>query len=413
MLILSKNYSTEKKIMRILQLCNKAPYPANDGSSIAICTLAEGLADNGVELHLLCINTKKHFKPEENIDTAFKEKTKYQSVFQNTNTSFTGAFKNLFSSDSYFVSRFFFKEFEDQLIKKLESFSFDIIQLEGVFMASYIPTIKRFSKAKIVLRSHNVEHQIWERHLQNEKSSFKKRYLTLQNNRLKAFEINAFKESDAIVTITDEDKKNISLICPEKPVYTCLTGINLNSYVQVNHSKHENTLFHFASMDWMPNIEAVDWFMTLVWEKVVKEKPEAKLVLAGRGMPERLKKLASKNITIIDDVKNSSDFYHTYDIMLVPLWSGSGLRIKLVEGLAYGKAIITTSIGAEGIPYTKNRDFIIADTSEDFARSIIKLLSDDEQKQNLQRAARALAEASFDYKVIATNLISFYKDLIK
>lgn len=399
--------------MRILQLCNKAPYPANDGSSIAICTLAEGLADNGIELHLLSINTKKHFKPEENIDPKFKEKTNYQSVYQNTNTSLPGAFKNLFSSESYFVSRFFFKEYENQLIKKLQSVSFDIIQLEGVFMASYIPTIKRFSKAKIVLRSHNVEHQIWERHLQNEKSSFKKYYLTIQNNRLKAFEINAFKEADAVVTITDEDKKNISAICPEKCVYTCLTGVNLNGYSQVSNPEYPNTLFHFASMDWMPNIEAVDWLMNTVWDKVIAQKPDAKLVLAGRGMPERLKKLASKNITIIDDVKDSSEFYRTYDIMLVPLWSGSGLRIKLVEGLAYGKAIITTSIGAEGIPYTKDKDFLIADSSEEFAKAILTLLSDDQHKQNQQRSARALAESSFDYKHIAANLISFYKDLVK
>lgn len=399
--------------MRILQLCNKAPYPANDGSSIAICTLSEGLADNGIDLHLLSINTKKHFKPEENIDKAFKQKANYQSVYKDTDTSMSGAFKNLFSSESYFVSRFFFKEYEEQLIKKLQSFAFDIIQLEGVFMASYIPTIKRFSKAKIVLRTHNVEHQIWERHLQSEKNVIKKNYLTIQNNRLKTFEINAFKDVDAIVTITDEDKKNISGICPGKSIYTCLTGVNLDNYKKVSSPENPNTLFHFASMDWMPNIEAVDWLMNTVWNKVIAQKPDARLVLAGRGMPDRLKKLASETITIIDVVKDSSEFYHKYDIMLVPLWSGSGLRIKLVEGLAYGKAIITTSIGAEGIPYTKNKDIMIADSSEDFTKAILNLLSDDQQKHNLQRSAREVAESYFDYKRIAANLISFYKDLIK
>jgi len=134
-------------MMKILQLCNKAPYPANDGSSIAICTLAEGLADNGVELHLLPVNTKKHFKPDANIPIHFKEKTHYQSVFKNTNTTLWGALLNLFSSQSYFVSRFYFKEYEDLLIKKLQSTKFDIIQLEGVFMCSYISTIKKILKS--------------------------------------------------------------------------------------------------------------------------------------------------------------------------------------------------------------------------------------------------------------------------
>lgn len=397
--------------MKVLQLCNKAPYPANDGSSIAIATLAEGLADNDVELHLLPINTKKHFKPEENIPAEFKKKTNYLSVYRDANTSISGAFLNLFSSQSYFVSRFYFKEYEAQLINKLKNNTFDIIQIEGVFMCTYIPILKQYSKAKIVLRSHNVEHQIWERHLSNEKNSIKKNYLSLQNSRLKSFEINAFNEVDAIVTITDEDKKTIASLCPNKPIHTCLTGINLNSYQQVIKPAHPNTLFHFASMDWMPNIEAVDWLIKEVWNDVLKQQPNAKLILAGRGMPERFKKLASANISIIDDVKDSAEFYKTYDVMLVPLWSGSGLRIKLVEGLAYGKAIITTSIGAEGIPYTSGKDLIIADSGKDFSNTIIELLTNISKKQNLQSAARQLAERTFDYKVIASQLINFYKGL--
>ena len=399
--------------MRILQLCNKAPYPANDGSSIAICTLAEGLADNGIELHLLAINTKKHFKPESNIPQEFKLKTNYQSVYRDANTSIIGAFLNLFSHQSYFVSRFFFKEYEDALIHKLKNFSFDIIQLEGVFMCTYIPLIKKYSKAKIVLRSHNLEHQIWDRHLVSEKNFIKKTYLTLQNNRLKVFEINAFNNVDAIITITDEDKKTISSICSKKNIYTCLTGVNLNKYKSITHSKHQNTLFHFASMDWMPNIEAVDWLLQHVWKNIVAQKPEAKLILAGRGMPERFKAYqnTNQNITIINDVKDSVEFYNDYDIMLVPLWSGSGLRIKLVEGLAYGKAIITTSIGAEGIPYTHHKNMMIADSPEDFVSAIITLLNNPDKKTDLQKAARDLAEKTFDYKQIASDLIVYYQSL--
>jgi glycosyltransferase involved in cell wall biosynthesis len=397
--------------MKILQLCNKAPFPANDGSSIAISTLAEGLADNGVELHLLSINTKKHFKPDENVPFDFKQKTNYQSVYCDTDTSITGALLNLVSSQSYFVSRFFFKEYETQLINKLKNNCFDIIQLEGVFMATYIPIIKQYSKAKIVLRSHNVEHQIWERHLANEKSGIKKTYLNLQNSRLRSFEINALNKVDAIVTITDDDKKTIASICPNKAIYTCLTGINLNSYQHVTQPKDPNTLFHFASMDWMPNIEAVDWLLKDVWPAVLKQQPNAKLVLAGRGMPERFKRLQSTAITIIDNVADSSEFYKTYDIMLVPLWSGSGLRIKLVEGLAYGKPIITTSIGAEGIPYSSGKDLLIADSAEEFTKQIIALLSNPIQKQHLQSSARHLAEHTFNYKLIAEHLIAFYKGI--
>ena len=160
--------------MKVLVLSNKAPFPSNDGSSIAIANLALGLADNGIDLHLLTINTKKHFKADEKIDTFIKEKTHYQSVYKDTNPSIIGAFINLFSRHSYFVTRFYFSEFEQALIQVLKTKTFDIVQLEGVFMASYVTIIKKYSKSKITLRAHNVEHQIWDRLLLQEKIFIKK-----------------------------------------------------------------------------------------------------------------------------------------------------------------------------------------------------------------------------------------------
>jgi glycosyltransferase involved in cell wall biosynthesis len=399
--------------MKILVLSNKAPFPSNDGSSIAIANLALGLADNGIDLHLLTINTKKHFKSDEKIEASVKEKIHYQSVYKDTNPSMIGAFLNLFSSHSYFVSRFYFSEFEQALIHLLKTQTFDIIQLEGVFMASYLPTIKKYTKSKITLRAHNVEHQIWDRLLIQEKNWIKRAYLSLQNKRLKKFELQAFDACDAIVTITDIDKQTIQALIPSQKIETCLTGLNLMDYVPVTLPKKQNTVFHFASMDWMPNAEAVDWLLEKVWKDVLKEIPEAKLILAGRGMPSNLIQKASSSITVIENVPSSSEFYNTYDIMLVPLWSGSGLRIKLVEGLAYGKAIITTSIGAEGIPYKANKHLLIADSHTEFIHAIITLLKDQQIKHTLQLEARQLAALEFDYKCVAEKLIRFYVQLLK
>jgi glycosyltransferase involved in cell wall biosynthesis len=280
-------------------------------------------------------------------------------------------------------------------------------------MASYVPIIKKYSKSKITLRAHNVEHQIWDRLLLQEKSFIKKAYLSLQNKRLKSFELKAFAKCDAIVTITDIDKQTIKRLMPLQKIETCLTGLNLINYVPIFSPIKTNTVFHFASMDWMPNVEAVDWLLKHVWNEVIKEVPEAKLILAGRGMPETIKQKGSTSVTVIEEVESSFDFYNTYDIMLVPLWSGSGLRIKLVEGLAYGKAIITTSIGAEGIPYVANEHVMIADNHTEFKDAIVTLLQDQQRKIALQQAARHLAEEEFNYKNVAEKLSSFYAHLLK
>jgi polysaccharide biosynthesis protein PslH len=222
--------------MRLLQICNKAPYPPNDGSSIAIYNMGTGFIANAVELHVLTINTKKHFKPDEMVPEEYRTKAHYRSVYENTDVSVSGALKNLFSADSYFVSRFHFRNFENALIDSLRSGTFDIIHLEGLFVATYIPLIKKHTTAKIVLRAHNVEYLIWERHLKNETSAFKKWYLGIQTKRLKKFELQVLNELDAIVTITDYDKSIFEKAGFKKPIYTCITGVDVGSYKQTQQS---------------------------------------------------------------------------------------------------------------------------------------------------------------------------------
>ena len=397
--------------MRILQICNKAPYPPNDGSSIAIYNMGVGFISNGVELHVLSINTKKHFKPDTEVPADYRAKAHYQSVYENTDTTAFGALMNLFSAQSYFVSRFYFKNFEKALIEKLKTNTFDIVQFDGLFMASYIPIIKKYSKAKIVLRAHNVEYLIWERHLKQENSAFKKWYLTLQTKRLKKFELKILNNLDAIVTITDFDKSVFGKIGFKKPIYTCITGIDVKKYGQkTGDLKKPKTLFHFASMDWMPNQEAVEWFLNNCWRGILREVPDAKFVIAGRNMPQHILKVNEPNILVVEKVIDSRKFYNEHEIMLVPLASGSGLRIKIIEGMAYGKAIVSTSVGAEGINYTNGKNIIIADLPKDFIKSVVDLLKDDNKRFTIERGAQNFAETEFDNTKVVAGLVNFYNE---
>ncbi|MBP8034539.1 MAG: glycosyltransferase family 4 protein [Bacteroidia bacterium] len=399
--------------MRVLQISNKAPFPPNDGSSIAIYNMGVGFIANEVDLHVLTINTKKHFKSDEDIPQDYKTKSHYQSVYENTDVSAVGALLNLFSSDSYFVSRFYFKDFENKLIEKLKTNTFDVIQLEGLFVATYIKVIKKYSKAKIVLRAHNIEYLIWERHLKNEKSAFKKWYLGLQTKRLKNFELRVLNDLDAIVTITDFDKTVFEKEGFKKPIYTCITGVDVNDYKKKKSEiKKPKTIFHFASMDWMPNVEAAEWFLNNCWKSILKQVPDAKFVMAGRNMPAHLKKLNEANVLVVEDVPDSRIFYNEHEIMLVPLASGSGLRIKIIEGMAYGKAIVSTSVGAEGIKYTNGKNLMIADLPKDFIKAVVDLLKDEAKRTELEKGAQSFAEQEFDNAKVVSGLVNFYKTVL-
>jgi glycosyltransferase involved in cell wall biosynthesis len=408
-----QNYLKRKKVLRILQISNKAPFPANDGSSIAIYNMAQGLIENGVKLHLLTINTKKHFKADSEVPVEFKQNSHYCSVYNNTDTGVVGAFLNLFSFDSYFVSRFYFADFNNRLIDILKNNEFDIVQLEGVFMAVYISTIKKYSKAKIVLRAHNVEHKIWERHLNNSKKSILNFYLSIQNKRLKKFELDVVKKVDAVVSITDYDKELFEQMGFKKRMFTCITGVNVAFYqTKLNVNVKAKTVFYFGSMDWMPNQEAVKWFLENCWDKISKAVPDSKFVIAGRGMPQSFLQLNLPNVLVIENVKDSRSFYEQHQIMLVSLLSGSGLRIKIIEGMAYGKAIVSTSVGAEGIYCDPKKDLVIADSADDFCKAVIELLNNDNKRIELEKNASAFAYKEFDNKNVVSRLVQFYNTLL-
>lgn len=398
---------------KVLQICNKAPYPANDGSSIAIYNMSRGFIANGVDLHLLTINTKKHFKPDDKVPEEFRQKSNYISVYKNTNTNMLGAFFNLFTGQSYFVSRFQFRAFEQKLEDLLKNNQFDLIQLEGLFMGVYIDTIRKFSKARIVLRAHNIEHFIWKRHIANERNPIKKSYLKLQNKRLKRFEMAILSKVDAVIPITRTDEEGFIKLGFKKPVFTCITGVDVAEYQQkLKLNEKAKTVFYFGSMDWLPNQEAAMWFLTHCWDGIHKKVPEAKLIIAGRGMPLEFFHITRPNVMIIENVENGKIFFQQHQVMIVPLWSGSGLRIKIIEGMAYGKSIVSTEIGAEGINYTHGKNILIANTAEEFSQQVVELLTNDGRRKQIEDEAAAFARVEFDNHKVVSKLVDFYNRLL-
>jgi len=199
----------------------------------------------------------------------------------------------------------------------------------------------------------------------------------------------------------------------KKNIFTCITGVDVAQYQsKQNVQVKPKTVFYFGSMDWMPNQEAVRWFLENCWEKISKAVPDAKFIIAGRGMPQSFLQLNLPNVLVIENVKDSKTFFEQYQIMAVPLLSGSGLRIKIIEGMAYGKPIVSTSIGAEGIYCDPKNDIIIADTPENFSAVVIELLNDPLKREKLENNASVFAYKEFDNKKVVSKLVQFYNTLV-
>jgi polysaccharide biosynthesis protein PslH len=395
--------------MRILLLSNKAPYPSKDGSAIAIWQMATGLSEAGAEVHLLTLNTRKHFKPDEGVPAEWRSKLHYQSVSVNTDIQPLAFIANLLSNQSYFVSRFDQATMREALIEKLTTNTFDWVQLEGLFMCHYIDLIRKHSKARIALRMHNVEHRIWEHHLASESSFLKRTYLNIQVKRLKQYELNSTQKVDALIPISKEDAAWAKPHAPGIPLHFSPTGMVLRDRNKA--PLQENSVFHFASMDWLPNQEALRFLLDEIWPIVIKRKPEAILYVAGRAMPPAFFEYRLPGLTLEGEVDSAEKVYTSHDIMVVPLKSGSGIRIKLIEGMAHGKVIVSTALGAAGSGMLPGIHYLEANTAEAFAEAIVYLLENPHEKARLAASATAHLQEGFDNVNLSKRILEFLQSI--
>lgn len=396
--------------MKVLQLCNKPPYPPVDGGTLAMNSITQGLLAQGHEVRVLSMYSDKHPVRKAQMDPQYIEKTRFESVYVDLSIRPIPALVALLCGESYHVKRFESKDFERKLIETLKSETFDVVHLESIFLGPCVETIRKYSKAPIVLRAHNVEHRIWQRVAEGTRNPLKRWYLKYLALALSAYERERANRFDGIACITDTDAECFRQMGCRKPTLNLPFGITPESVDNVQ--VEENSLFHLGSMDWMPNLEGVRWFLDEVWPKVHSEVPTARLYLAGRKMPESLLKAQYDGVKIVGEVPDAVYFIGSKQINVVPLLSGSGIRVKIIEAMSVGKTVITTSVGAEGIHYVDGEHLLIADTPDDFVRQIKRCIDDKEYCRRVGQNAYNLIATEYSTDALALKLADFYQQLL-
>ncbi len=396
--------------MNILLLCNKSPFPPSEGGPMAMNSIVTGLLEAGHTVKVMAFNSDKYHVDLDSIPEDYRKKTRIEFIDINLKINPIEAFKNLFSDESYHVKRFISEKFKERLVKVLKKERFDIVQLEMIYMAPYIETIRQHSKAVIVLRAHNVEHKIWERMAKKTFFFAKRWYINHLVRTLKNYEMGILDKVDGIAAITITDAAYFRRVTAT-PVIDLPFGVDISKFSPVFEVADKPTFYHIGSMNWMPNEEAIKWFLKNVWDEVQKRVPEAKLYLAGRNMPKWLLKTKKKNVVVVGEVPDAHEFVNNHNVAVVPLLSGSGMRIKIIESMALGKTVITTLVGAEGIQYTEFEDIIIADNVPKMVENICRLYEHPEEAEAIGLNARRLIEEVYDNKKIINRLEIFYNEL--
>jgi glycosyltransferase involved in cell wall biosynthesis len=395
--------------MKILQLCKKFPYPAKDGESLAILNLGKALAQQGVELHLLAMNTSRHQVEVDTKAAPLQHYSSIQTVFIDNRIKLKDAFLNLFSRQSYHISRFVNTDFEESLVTLLQEHAFDIVQLETLYLTPYIPSIRHFSDAKVALRSHNVEFEIWERIVLNTPPGLKKRYLAYLTRKLKRYEIRQLKELDLLIAISERDRQYFNQLGYSGRDITIPIGVDAATYRPNWESLSKgHDLAFIGSLDWIPNVEGLKWFLEDIWPSLSAESPEVRLHIAGRNTPAWLRRLDQPGIVVHGEVPDARAFINSYPMMIVPLLSGSGMRVKILEGMALGRLVLTTRLGLEGIPARHRKEVMMADTLDEFLNAL-EYLRDQTRLLQIGQQARHLIEEQFDNLQMGKKLLEVYE----
>ncbi len=392
--------------MKILQLTRKFPYPPIDGESLNLSGFNAVLREEGHTIDLISFNTIKHYFDVEQLPQKANHYRKIYDVYLDNRIKALEAGLNLFSSLPFHVTRYITEVFKSKLLEVLSENKYDLILIESINLIPYYEIIKDNSDAKIIYRAHNVEYEIWERITQNESNIVKKAYLGYLTKKLKRYELDRINQFDTILTVTQRDLERYQDNGFKGKGIVVPAGIRGEHYMPtVLNNSNPIKISFIGSLDWIPNIEGLQWFFDKVWKIYIEHSPNAELHIAGRNIDKSVFKMESKNVIIHGEVPDAKAFLNTFDVMIVPLLSGGGMRLKILEGLALGRIVITTSLGLEGIDAVDGEEVLIADSADEFVEKLQFCENNNDKLLEISQKATALFKNKFDSRTIVQNFV--------
>lgn len=391
---------------RILLLTNRVPYPLTDGGSIAMHAMLEGYVDAGWEVMLFSMNTTRHFVSLETLPPIYHQ-ISFETFEIDTEIRFFPVVRNfLLSRRPNHAERFYHKDFQKRLVQLIRGFEPDLIQIESIFMATYIPAIRNATTAKVLIRLHNIEHHIWEQLAVETSNTLRRYYLRDLAVRIRKFEISMWKKADGLLAISGPDADTVREHIPDKPVLLVPAGISIKDGAPAAGITEEWCGYHIGAMDWVPNAESIAWFIEEVWPVIHQQAPEFHFHFAGRAMPASFKKYEKNGVFCAGEVNDAAAFIADKKILIVPLRSGGGVRVKIMEALAHGKLVLSTRTGIAGIrEAVPGTHFLQADTPEEFAAQIAWILKNKEAATAIAAAGNRLVREVYDNRAVMQRLL--------
>jgi sugar transferase (PEP-CTERM/EpsH1 system associated) len=317
----------------------------------------------------------------------------------------------LLSSEPYSITKYCRPEVRHRLQALLKQETYDVILCDFIFAAGVIPWNWPTPK---VLFTHNVEATIWQRHYEVANNPIWKAISWREWRKMEAAEPRYLRLADRVLTVSETDRDAFTPFLDPRKLIVIPTGVDVDYFQPMPVEETKNSLVFTGSMDWLPNEDAILYFVDAILPLIKAQLPEVSLEVVGRSPSRKLQALAEreKSVRLTGWVEDIRPFVARGSICIVPLRIGGGTRLKIFEAMAMSKAVVSTSIGAEGLPVRSGENILLADTPKQFAESVIYLLRDSDARTRLGSAARTLVLENYSWTKVAESFARTLHDAV-
>ncbi|WDE12258.1 glycosyltransferase family 4 protein [Thalassomonas haliotis] len=395
---------------KILFITTRLPYPANEGHQIRTYNLLKRICPSH-QVHYLSLQRKDDDpKAVQHLETMCRSVQVFPIPSDHSKVRFAKDLLLGFLTGSPFVVRkYFSRELARAIEEKLASEQFDLVHFDMLPLAQYADLL---GNVPYVLNNHNVESLLLKRRAENAASLPEKVFFSNQAKSLHQFEYNACKQAKETFVCSQVDADILNNLSPAANISVVENGVDTRFFAPTKQEQTANSLVFVGGMGWFPNKDGMMFFMEEVMPKILAEIPDTKLTLVGKSTGVLIPDDLQDNITVTGFVDDFRPIVAGAAVYILPIRVGSGTRLKLLEAMAMGKAIVSTSVGAEGINLSSDENIIYADDAGTFAQGIIALLTDREQNARFGHSARDLATSKYDWDIIANKLLVSYNTII-
>lgn len=294
----------------------------------------------------------------------------------------------------------------------LQSGAYDLCVADFLFA---VPNVPLGGRTPVVFFSHNVEYMIWQRLCSTETRWLHRAILALEWRKMRRYELAACRRADLTVAVSEEDSLQLGEGAPGRRIHAIPTGVDTDFFHPAADAVEvADSLVFTGSMDWHPNEDAILYFVDAILPLVRQKIPAVKLTVVGRNPGLHLRNVATAaGVDVTGTVDDVRPYIDSATVYIVPLRIGGGTRLKIYEALAMGKAVVSTTIGAEGLPLQEGTEIVRADTPETLAASIVELLRDAARRRSLGAAGRRLMEEQYSWARVAADFEHYCKAVVK